>query len=82
MTTAISESSNSTNLGSSKIEDDIYSVSTIHLTKDQALLAPKLLEQLQGNLLNRANDLENAVTTSMPPIKRLIGSVFPLKIIF
>jgi hypothetical protein len=46
-----------------KIEDDIYSVSAIHLTKDQALLAPKLLEQLQGNLLSRANvNLENAVT--------------------
>ena len=46
-----------------KIEDDIYSVSTIHLGKDQVALAPKLLEQLQGNLLNRANaNLENAVT--------------------
>ena len=45
-----------------KIEDDIYSVSTIHLGKDQAALAPKLLEQLQGNLLSRANvNLENAV---------------------
>ncbi|MEY4494974.1 MAG: hypothetical protein RL744_38 [Pseudomonadota bacterium] len=38
-----------------KIEDDIYSVSTIHLSKDQAVLTPKLLEQLQGNLFNRAN---------------------------
>ena len=46
-----------------KIEDDIYSVSTIHLGKDQVALAPKLLEQLQGNLLNRANaNFENAVT--------------------
>ncbi|WP_255539200.1 hypothetical protein [Polynucleobacter sp. 71A-WALBACH] len=46
-----------------KIEDDIYSVSTIHLSKDQAALAPKLLEQLQGNLLNRANvNLESAVS--------------------
>ncbi|WP_397389947.1 hypothetical protein [Polynucleobacter sp.] len=46
-----------------KIEDDIYSVSTIHLGKDQVALAPKLLEQLQGNLLSRANvNLENAVT--------------------
>jgi hypothetical protein len=45
-----------------KIEDDIYSVSTIHLGKDQVALAPKLLEQLQGNLLNRANvNLESAV---------------------
>ncbi len=45
-----------------KIEDDIYSVSTIHLTKDQSTLAPKLLEQLQGNLLNRANaSLESAL---------------------
>lgn len=38
-----------------KIEDDIYSVSTIHLNKDQAGLVPKLLEQLQGNLFSRAN---------------------------
>jgi hypothetical protein len=46
-----------------KIEDDIYSVSTIHLVKDQVALASKLLEQLQGNLFNRANvNLESAVT--------------------
>ena len=46
-----------------KIEDDIYSVSTIHLSKDQATLAPKLLEQLEGNLLNRANvSLESALS--------------------
>jgi hypothetical protein len=37
-----------------KIDNDIYSVSTIHLSKDQAMLAPKLLEQLQSNLLSRA----------------------------
>ena len=37
-----------------KIDNDIYSVSTIHLSKDQAMLVPKLLEQLQGNLLSRA----------------------------
>lgn len=46
-----------------KIEDDIYSVSAIHLSKDQAALAPKLLEQLQGNLFNRANvNLETAAS--------------------
>lgn len=46
-----------------KIEDDIYSVSTIHLSKDQATLAPKLLEQLQSHLLNRANaSLESALS--------------------
>ena len=46
-----------------KIEDDIYSVSAIHLSKDQAALAPKLLEQLQSNLLNRANvSLESALS--------------------
>ena len=46
-----------------KIEDDIYSVSTIHLGKDQVALAPKLLEQLQSNLLNRANvSLESALS--------------------
>jgi hypothetical protein len=46
-----------------KIENEIYSVSTIHLSRDQALLAPNLLEQLQGNLLNRANvNLDSAVS--------------------
>jgi hypothetical protein len=46
-----------------KIDDDIYSVSTIHLSKDQMVLAPKLLEQVQGNLLNRAGvKLESAVS--------------------
>ncbi len=46
-----------------KIEDDIYSVSTIHLGKYQVALASKLLEQLQGNLLNRANvNLESAIS--------------------
>lgn len=37
-----------------KIDDDIYSVSTIYLSKDQIALAAKLLEQLQSNLLGRA----------------------------
>jgi len=46
-----------------KIEDDIYSVSTIHLSKDQATLAPQLLEQLQNNLLARAGvDAETAIS--------------------
>ena len=46
-----------------KIEDDIYSVSTFHLSEDQAGLVPKLLEQLQNNLFNRANvNLENAMS--------------------
>lgn len=37
-----------------KIDNDVYSVSTIRLSKDQAILAPKILEQLQSNLLGRA----------------------------
>jgi len=46
-----------------KIEDDIYSVSTIRLSKDQAKLAPNLLERLQGNLFSRANvNQESAVS--------------------
>jgi hypothetical protein len=49
-----------------KIEDDIYSVSTIHLSKEQAVLAPKLLEQLQGNLFNRAGvNLESAISADV-----------------
>lgn len=46
-----------------KIDNDIYSVGTIHLNRDQALLAANLLEQLQGNLFNRANvNLDSAVS--------------------
>ncbi len=45
-----------------KIEDDIYSVSAIRLSKDQASLAPNLLEQVQGSLFSLANvNQENAV---------------------
>jgi hypothetical protein len=46
-----------------KIEDDIYSVSTIYLGKDQIALASKLLEQLQSNLLGRAGvNTETAIS--------------------
>ena len=46
-----------------KIDDDIYSVSTIRLSKDQAMLAPALLGQLQDNLLSRAGvNLESAAS--------------------
>ena len=46
-----------------KIDDDIYSVSTIRLSKDQAILAPALLGQLQDNLLSRAGvNLESAAS--------------------
>jgi hypothetical protein len=45
-----------------KIEDDIYSVSAIRLSKDQASLAPNLLEQVQGSLFKSANvNQESAV---------------------
>jgi len=37
-----------------KIDDDIYSVSTIQLPANQSALLTKLLAQLQGNLLERA----------------------------
>ena len=48
-----------------KIDDDIYSVSTTYLSKDQLVLAPKLLEQLQVNLFNRANvSIESAISTN------------------
>jgi hypothetical protein len=44
-----------------KIDDDIYSVSTIRLSKDQTILIPKLLEQLQDHVLSRAGvNLESA----------------------
>lgn len=38
-----------------KIDDDIYSVSTVTLNKDQVPLQEKLLEQMQSNLFKRAN---------------------------
>jgi hypothetical protein len=37
-----------------KIDDDIYSISTVTLSKDQANLSSKILAQLQGNLFGRA----------------------------
>ena len=46
-----------------KIDDDIYSVSSLRLSKDQVSMAPKLLAQLQGNLLQRASvNLETAAS--------------------
>lgn len=46
-----------------KIEDDVYSVSTIRLSQEQSALVPKLLEQLQVNLFSRANvNLDSAVS--------------------
>ena len=45
-----------------KIEDDIYSVSAIRLSKDQVSLVPNLLEQVQGSLFKSANvNQESAV---------------------
>ena len=47
-----------------KIDHDIYSISTTHLSKDQLALVAKLLEQLQGNIFNRAGvHSENAIST-------------------
>ena len=37
-----------------KIDDDIYSVSSIQLPVNQSGMTQKMIEQLQGNLLNRA----------------------------
>ena len=37
-----------------KIDDDIYSISSINISAQQAALAPKIIEQLQSNLLDRA----------------------------
>jgi hypothetical protein len=39
-----------------KIEDDIYSISATQLPIAQSALLPKLLSQLQANLLSRAKD--------------------------
>lgn len=46
-----------------KIDDDIYSISTMHLTKEQASFLPMLLDQLQDNLLKKAGvDLVTAIS--------------------
>ena len=37
-----------------KIDDDIYSISSIQLPSNQAGMSQKMIEQLQGNLLDRA----------------------------
>ena len=37
-----------------KIDDDIYSISSINISAQQAALAPKIIDQLQSNLLDRA----------------------------
>ena len=39
-----------------KIEQDIYSISSIQVPADQARLVKQILDQLQSNLLNRAKD--------------------------
>ena len=50
-------------LHAAKIDDDIYSVSSIHLVGKQAEFLPKILEQLQTNVLGRAGvNLQNAMT--------------------
>ena len=49
-----------------KIDDDIYSISSIHLSKEQAVLLPRLLDQLQDNLLKRAGvDIATALTNDV-----------------
>jgi hypothetical protein len=45
-----------------KIEDDIYSISATQLPIAQAALLPKLLSQLQANLLERAKNTGGQVT--------------------
>jgi protein tyrosine phosphatase (PTP) superfamily phosphohydrolase (DUF442 family) len=50
-------------LQAAKIDDDIYSVSSIHLVGKQVEFLPKILEQLQTNVLSRAGfNLQNAMT--------------------
>jgi hypothetical protein len=47
-----------------KVDDDIYSVSTIYLSKEQISLLPKILGQLQDNLLKRAGvDFATAISS-------------------
>ncbi|MBT8571190.1 hypothetical protein G6657_05815 [Polynucleobacter paneuropaeus] len=50
-------------LQAAKIDDDIYSVSSIHLVGKQVEFLPKILKQLQLNVLSRAGvNLQNALT--------------------
>ena len=44
-----------------KIDDDIYSISSINISAQQAALASKIIDQLQSNLLDRAKASGGAV---------------------
>ena len=44
-----------------KIEQDIYSISSIQVPADQARLVKQILDQLQANLLNRTKDSRGMV---------------------
>jgi hypothetical protein len=44
-----------------KIDDDIYSISATQIPTGQSLLLPKLIEQLQGNLLAQAKAADGEV---------------------
>ncbi len=62
-----------------KIDDDIYSVSTIQLPASQSALLTKLLAQLQSNLLERAKVSGGEVITQESFYKTLDKQRLPTK---
>lgn len=62
-----------------KIDDDIYSVSTIQLPASQSALLTKLLSQLQSNLLERAKASGGEVITQESFYKTLDKQRLPTK---
>ena len=62
-----------------KIDDDIYSVSTIQLPANQSALLTKLLAQLQSNLLERAKASGGEVTTQESFYKTVDRQRLPTK---
>jgi len=62
-----------------KIDEDIYSVSTIELPANQSALLTKLLAQLQGNLLERAKASGGEVITQESFYKTVDRQRLPTK---
>lgn len=62
-----------------KVDDDIYSISSIQLLPDQAVSAQKILEQLQSNLFERAKSSGGTVITEEAFYQTLDHQRFPTK---
>ncbi len=66
-------------LEAAKIDDDIYSISTIQLPASQSSSMPKLISQLQANLLDRAKSAGGNVTVEDAFYKTIDRQRLPTK---